>query len=126
MSPNETPFSTAPRGARNARVQKTSDFFLGASPMLDTPKSLLDRLQGDRQGPAWHELVELYAPLMRGWLGRYHVTAADADDIVQEVLAAVVQDLPHFKHNGQTGAFRAWLRQITVNRLRSHWRGRQR
>ena len=94
--------------------------------MFDTPKSLLERLQGDRQGPAWHRLVELYAPLMRGWLGRYHVTAADADDIVQEVLAAVVQDLPHFKHNGQTGAFRAWLRQITVNRLRSHWRGRQR
>jgi RNA polymerase sigma-70 factor (ECF subfamily) len=94
--------------------------------MLDTSQSLLARVQGEPQGPAWGRFVDLYAPLIRGWLQRYDVAGADADDLVQEVFTAVVQELPAFRHSGQKGAFRAWLRQISVNRLRSHWRGRQR
>ena len=32
--------------------------------------------------------------------------------------------MPAFDHNGRTGAFRAWLRGITVNLLREYWRCR--
>jgi RNA polymerase sigma-70 factor (ECF subfamily) len=32
--------------------------------------------------------------------------------------------LPAFEHNGRAGAFRAWLRGITVNLLREFWRDR--
>jgi RNA polymerase sigma-70 factor (ECF subfamily) len=94
--------------------------------MLDTSQGLLQRLRSDRQGPAWHRLVEVYTPLIRAWLRRYGVAGADADDIVQEVLTTVVQELPAFEHNGHQGAFRAWLRQITVNRVLGHWRGQKR
>jgi RNA polymerase sigma-70 factor (ECF subfamily) len=94
--------------------------------MLDTSQGLLQRLQSDRQGPAWHRLLELYTPLIRGWLQRHGVAGAEADDLVQEVLTTVVQELPSFQHNGQPGAFRAWLRQITANRLLGYWRARKR
>jgi RNA polymerase sigma-70 factor (ECF subfamily) len=40
------------------------------------------------------------------------------DDLTQRVLEVVVRKLPQFVHNGRAGAFRAWLRGITVNVLR--------
>src|SRR5262249_54879683 len=51
---------------------------------------------------------------------------SDADDLVQDVLGVVVRELGDFQHNQRPGAFRAWLRTITVNRLRGYWRGRRR
>ncbi len=50
--------------------------------------------------------------------------SADADDLTQQVLTVVVGKLPSFRHNGRTGAFRAWLRTITVHTLRSFQRSR--
>ena len=38
--------------------------------------------------------------------------------MAQEVMKAVVGGLPDFRHNRRPGAFRAWLRGITVNRVR--------
>src|SRR6516225_9438125 len=49
---------------------------------------------------------------------------ADRDDLTQRVLAILVERLPAFEHNGRPGAFRAWLRGITVNLLHEHWRSR--
>ena len=69
--------------------------------------------------------MELYTPLIQGWLLRQDVPAADADDLTQDVLGVVVRELAGFQHNQRPGAFRAWLRAITVNRLRGYWRGRQ-
>jgi DNA-directed RNA polymerase specialized sigma24 family protein len=40
------------------------------------------------------------------------------------VMAVVVRELAHFKHNQQRGAFRNWLRTVTVNQLRVLWRAR--
>src|SRR5581483_6192205 len=66
-----------------------------------------------------------YTPLIRGWLVRHGLQPSDNDDLVQDVLATLVRELPHFSHNGQRGAFRRWLRITTVNRLRNFWRERQ-
>jgi RNA polymerase sigma-70 factor (ECF subfamily) len=90
-----------------------------------TSLSLLERLRLHSAGADWERLVGLYAPLIRGWLLRQEVPEADADDLTQEVLAAVVRGLAGFEHNRRPGAFRAWLRAITVNRLRGYWRGRR-
>src|SRR5262249_21126285 len=40
-------------------------------------------------------------------------------------LAVLVRELPRFEHSNHPGAFRAWLRSITVNRLRAAWRSRR-
>jgi RNA polymerase sigma-70 factor (ECF subfamily) len=93
--------------------------------MAQTSVSLLERLREPADDAAWKRWVDLYAPLIHGWLRRYDVQAADADDLVQEVLGTVHQELPRFEHNRRAGAFRTWLRTITVNRLRAHWKRRQ-
>ena len=93
--------------------------------MSDTSFSLLNRLRLQPDAESWRRLVELYTPLIHGWLRRHGVTTTDADDLTQDVMAVVVRELPHFEHNQQRGAFRNWLRTITVNRLRMSWRSRQ-
>jgi RNA polymerase sigma-70 factor (ECF subfamily) len=93
--------------------------------MSDTPVSLLERLQRRPDADSWRRLVELYEPLLRGWLARHALQASDADDLVQEVLAVVVRELPQFRHNQRPGAFRSWLRTVLVHRLRTFWQARQ-
>jgi RNA polymerase sigma-70 factor (ECF subfamily) len=90
-----------------------------------TSLSLLERLRLHSESADWKRLVELYTPLIRGWLLRHEVPPADADDLTQDVLGVVVRELADFQHNQRLGAFRAWLRAITVNRLRGYWRGRR-
>lgn len=91
--------------------------------MSETSASLLDRLQRNPDAAAWQRLVDLYTPLVRGWLrGRLHLPQ-DADDVIQEVFAVVVRKLPAFQRAPHPGAFRGWLRAITVNCLRDFWRG---
>jgi RNA polymerase sigma-70 factor (ECF subfamily) len=43
----------------------------------------------------------------------------EVNDLAQEVFLVVIRDLPRFERR-RVGSFRAWLRQITVNRIRSH------
>jgi RNA polymerase sigma-70 factor, ECF subfamily len=91
-----------------------------------TSASLLERLQQSPDQEAWRRLVELYTPLIHGWLRRHaNLQANDADDLTQEVLASLVRRLPRFRHNQRPGAFRAWLRTVTVNCLRDFWRRRR-
>lgn len=88
------------------------------TPGAHTSVSLLDRLRENADGESWDRLVRLYTPLIRGWLRRYFVREQDVEDIVQDVMAVVVREMPGFLHNGRTGAFRNWLRQVLVNRVR--------
>jgi RNA polymerase sigma-70 factor (ECF subfamily) len=94
--------------------------------LAETPVSLLERLRLRPDPASWQRLVDLYAPLIRGWVGRYGLQPTDFDDVSQEVLATVVRELPGFRHDLRRGAFRRWLRTIAVNRLRNFWRARGR
>jgi len=92
--------------------------------MADTPHSLLDRLRAQPQAkaPEWQRFVALYTPLIQGWLRRQGLLEQDVDDLVQEVLSAVIRELPHFDIRLQRGSFRSWLRTVTVHRLQHFWR----
>ncbi|MEM8667075.1 MAG: sigma-70 family RNA polymerase sigma factor [Planctomycetota bacterium] len=94
--------------------------------MNETSVSLLNQLRHSPESESWTRLVDLYAPLLRTWLRKYDVQGSDAEDLVQEVLFAVSKDLATFEHQGQPGAFRAWLKGILINRLRNFWRARDR
>jgi RNA polymerase sigma-70 factor (ECF subfamily) len=87
--------------------------------MPDTSTSLLDRIRLHPDGPSWKRLVDLYTPLIQGWLQRFGgaVQSHDLDDLVQDVLGEVVRGLPTFQHSRRAGAFRCWLRTIAVHRL---------
>ena len=92
--------------------------------MFETSHTLLDQLCNGSDDASWRRLVDLYSPLLRGWIDRYDVQSADADDLVQDVLIVVMRELPSFRHNQQRGAFRTWLKRIVINRLRNFWRAR--
>ena len=64
--------------------------------MLATSASLLDRLHGRADPTAWDRLVELYSPLIRGWLRRHSVPPADAEDLTQEVFGVLLKRFPDF------------------------------
>jgi RNA polymerase sigma-70 factor (ECF subfamily) len=93
--------------------------------MSDTSASLLERLRQEPDAASWQRLVDLYTPLLQGWLRRNLVPANDVDDLVQEVMTVLVRELPNFRYDRERGSFRGWLRTITVNRLRMFWRSRQ-
>jgi RNA polymerase sigma factor (sigma-70 family) len=93
--------------------------------MAETSVTLLQRLNDRSDSVAWQRLVDLYAPLIESWLRRQSVSAEDAEDLTQEVLGIVVREVSQFQHNGRVGAFRTWLRTITINCLRQSWRSRR-
>jgi RNA polymerase sigma-70 factor (ECF subfamily) len=93
--------------------------------LAETSASLLDGLQKQDDPAAWPRLVALYTPLIRGWLRQHARLDQDADDLVQDILAVVVRKLPDFRREPRTGAFRRWLKNITVNCLRNSWRARR-
>lgn len=89
--------------------------------MEATRPSLLIRAQAGDEG-AWEDLCQLYRPLIVGWLRRQAVPAGEVDDLVQEILLAVVRGLPSFSHSGHRGAFRSWLRTIAFNQSCDYWK----
>ena len=91
---------------------------------MNTPLSLIERLRDPTDEASWRRLVDLYTPLIRRWLRRA-VAGADEDDLVQEVLAAVLRAMPTFVHSGRTGSFRRWLRTTTARTLAGFWRDRR-
>ena len=92
--------------------------------MGPTSVSMLRHLQGSHDTESWNLLVEIYRPFLHGILRARGTPPQDVDDLVQDILLVVVKELPAFQHNGRPGAFRAWLRCIAANRLRSYWRGK--
>jgi len=84
-----------------------------------TSISLLERLRAAPEDSDWSRLQEIYLPLIRKWLGRVPGLGEEAGDLAQEVLIILVRELPQFKRE-RDGSFRAWLRLVTVNRLRSY------
>lgn len=87
-----------------------------------TSLSLLERVRVKSNADAWRRLVSLYTPFLRRILQHFDLNGVQADDLLQDVFAVVVREIGDFQHNGRTGAFRRWLRTITVNRLREVWR----
>ena len=91
---------------------------------METSASLLERLRTAPDEAAWRRLDELYRPLIRRWLLRDPSLGEEAEDVVQEVMAVLVRELPDFQRQ-RNGSFRRWLRTITVHRLGAFYRSRK-
>jgi RNA polymerase sigma-70 factor (ECF subfamily) len=90
---------------------------------MDTSASLLERLRTSPGEEDWRRLHDLYRPLIRHWLDRDPTLGEEAEDVVQDVLAVLVRELPAFQRL-RTGSFRRWLRTVTANRLAAFYRSR--
>ena len=92
--------------------------------MNPTSLSLLERLRvATPDDPEWERLHEIYLPLIRSWLRRVPGVGDEADDLAQDVFIILFRELPSFIRQ-RDGSFRAWLRQIALNRIRIFQRGR--
>jgi RNA polymerase sigma-70 factor, ECF subfamily len=84
-----------------------------------TSSNLLERIR-NRDQDAWARTVTLYTPLVCYWCARWGVVGPDADDVAQEVFQAALTGLDRFRHDRPGDSFRAWLRGITRNLVRTH------
>jgi len=87
----------------------------------DTSSSLLIRVR-EKNSDAWQRLVYLYSPLISHWCRKCGLGREDAADIVQEVFSAVARAIEKFDHESEGTSFRGWLRRITLNKVRDHFR----
>ncbi|MGE0760574.1 MAG: RNA polymerase sigma factor [Pirellulaceae bacterium] len=87
----------------------------------DTRASLILRLPDAADVAAWDEFVALYGPLLTRLARRHGLQAADAEDLVQDVLAATARSVSQWLDRPDRGKFRAWLlrmaRNLAVNYL---------
>jgi RNA polymerase sigma-70 factor, ECF subfamily len=81
----------------------------------DTRASLILRLPDAADARAWDDFVAVYAPLVYRLARRTGLQPADADDVVQEVLAAVARSVEGWLARTDRGPFRAWLLRIARN-----------
>jgi RNA polymerase sigma-70 factor (ECF subfamily) len=85
---------------------------------------LLDRLKAARPDASdWNRLQGIYLPLIERWLGRVPGLGDESADLAQEVLVVVFREVPGFDRQRE-GSFRAWLRRVTVNKIRNYRRKR--
>ena len=97
--------------------------------MADSPTtqlSLLARIRDPRDGEAWAEFVEVYAPLVYGLARRHGLQDADAADLTQDVLRSVARAAPRFDYDPRRGSFRGWLFTVARNQLRKSALARKR
>lgn len=96
----------------------------GSSSQLSSgsTSSTLIRRARERDPEAWRRLVDLYGPLVFHWCRQSGLNSPDAADVVQDVFAAVSRALERFEHGREENSFRGWLRVITQNKIRDHFR----
>jgi RNA polymerase sigma-70 factor (ECF subfamily) len=86
-----------------------------------TSRSLLRRLRDDEPA-AWERLTALYAPLVYHWCRRMGLAEQDMPDVFQQVFQSVALHIEAFQKDGPRDTFRGWLRVITRNKVRDHFR----
>ena len=92
--------------------------------MPSTTRLTLVQMVRSGDNDSWKELERVYRPLIRSTLRRFGFQTQDVDDVAQEVLVSLHRNIDQFAHNGRVGAFRRWLRIVTVNQAREFIRSK--
>src|SRR5262245_14214796 len=74
-----------------------------------TRPSLVRQIRDPHDAEAWREFVRIYAPVVYGYGRRRGLQDADAADLTQDVLGAVVTAARRLEYDPRRGSFCAWL-----------------
>ena len=91
--------------------------------------SLLVRLC-ENDSLAWNELVQLFGPLVFHWCSVCGLQSSDSADVMQDVFLSASKTIHRFENrdanSSTSNSLRGWLWTITQNKMRDHWRKRNR
>ena len=79
-----------------------------------TRKSLLLEL-GKQSNDAWTEFLSVYEDALYRFCRARGLQDADAQDVLQQVLEAVMKRIPTWDHDASKGSFRGWLFRVARN-----------
>lgn len=82
-----------------------------------THASLLARLSAGPDDAAWREFCDRYGELILNFGLSRGLQRADADDVMQEVLAALTRNMPGFTYDPARGRFRAYLKTVALRAI---------
>ncbi len=83
---------------------------------LETRHSLLARVGDPADDRAWQEFWQLYQPVVYRLARQFGLQDADAQDLTQEVMAAVARAIRAWQPDAARGRFRTWLYTVVRNK----------
>jgi len=90
-----------------------------------THASLFEHLRKPVDHKTWPHFVALYRPIIISYVISHRLLLTDAEDIWQEVQMAFLRHLEDFQYD-PSKSFRAWLKTVTLNKIRDLARRRHR
>lgn len=90
--------------------------------LIPTRATLIHRLKDWQDQASWQDFFDTYWQLIYNVAVQRGVTRPEAQDVVQEVMAAVAKHMPGFKYDPAIGSFKAWLLKLTRWRIIDHQR----
>jgi RNA polymerase sigma-70 factor (ECF subfamily) len=92
--------------------------------LIPTRYSLLSRLEHWDDQASWKDFFDTYWRLIYNVGVCSGLSAAEAQDVVQETVICVAKDIHKFKRDPKRGSFKGWLRNLTRWRIRDQLRKR--
>jgi RNA polymerase sigma-70 factor (ECF subfamily) len=93
--------------------------------LIPTRRSLLDRLKQWNDQESWKVFFDTYWKLIYGAAIKAGLNDAEAQDVVQETVMAVLKSMPTFEYETKDGSFKSWLLQLTRWRISDQLRRRE-
>ena len=92
--------------------------------LIPTRATLIQRLKNWQDQSSWQDFFDTYWKLIYGVALKGGLTAAEAQDVVQETMISVAKHMPAFKYDPAIGSFKTWLLNMTRWRITDQLRKR--
>ena len=77
--------------------------------LIRTRATLIGRLKNLQDQTSWEQFFETYWKLIYCFARKAGLTDAEAQDVVQETMFAIVKHMPTFTYDPNRGSFKGWL-----------------